>query len=565
MPFGSEAIKSKLESMGFEVEIKLGEKADIEAFRDAKKNIYDVVFIHGHGGSDGSINTGEVVPGEFNKSSNPDNESNPVGRGSTHNTNIIWKAVNASFWKGADFSGRLFYSNACSTFSKGSKLVTTLKEGKVSAAFGYRRGAYVPHSLKLALDIFSLAAESDKSILDAALSATELHSIFDAPGTYSRDNKTGLRFVFTPDDPDDPNNAPDFLLVCSNKPPKVSIATPLNNEKFQEGTAVIFQGLAEDSDGSIVSYEWDFEGDGSYLKQAPDTAHTYTKKGEYTISLRVTDNQASINTASVKIEIIGEEAVVDQNKAPSTPSISGPPTAKINELFSVNITRGKDPAGDGDDDEVNVSCTAEGSNRTSPFELGFKAGGTTETLGFSYSATGPKEIKCSSIDATGLSSPVALYSVEIKRPAPTSPPSTVDPPQSAQSGPPTKTPPLISPNGKVNTAKPTFTWEPVENATWYGITIGGDYSVSKDKTYYQNKFSAVDVGCANGESSCSWTLDQDIKDIKSISGTSLPTGCSFDSSGKSWCRYWWQVIAGNAAGWGDWGGSDAYYKVEVPE
>lgn len=45
-----------------------------------------------------------------------------------------------------------------------------------------------------------------------------------------------------------------------------------------------------DPDGSIVSYQWDF-GDGyGTTSSSPYTSHTYSADGEYTVILRVTDN-----------------------------------------------------------------------------------------------------------------------------------------------------------------------------------------------------------------------------------------------------------------------------------
>ncbi len=73
--------------------------------------------------------------------------------------------------------------------------------------------------------------------------------------------------------PNDPPTAVGSFLPTSGEAPLV----------------VFFNGSAStDSDGSIVSYEWDF-GDGSSGSGAT-TSHTYTQAGTYTASLTVTDN-----------------------------------------------------------------------------------------------------------------------------------------------------------------------------------------------------------------------------------------------------------------------------------
>ncbi len=59
------------------------------------------------------------------------------------------------------------------------------------------------------------------------------------------------------------------------------------------GQGVVFNGSGNDSDGVIVLYEWDFDGDGAYDWQDPNTAfaiHAYQNPGTYNACLRVTDN-----------------------------------------------------------------------------------------------------------------------------------------------------------------------------------------------------------------------------------------------------------------------------------
>ena len=57
---------------------------------------------------------------------------------------------------------------------------------------------------------------------------------------------------------------------------------------------VTFTGTGTDSDGQIVKYEWDFEGDGIYDFSSAETGvttHAYTVPGVYTPVFRVTDNE----------------------------------------------------------------------------------------------------------------------------------------------------------------------------------------------------------------------------------------------------------------------------------
>jgi PKD repeat protein len=66
---------------------------------------------------------------------------------------------------------------------------------------------------------------------------------------------------------------------------------------------VTFSGSVSDLD-TIVNYEWDFDGDGTFdfgPYESADTAHVYTRPGSYTAVLRVTNDKGLTDTASVDI------------------------------------------------------------------------------------------------------------------------------------------------------------------------------------------------------------------------------------------------------------------------
>jgi len=104
------------------------------------------------------------------------------------------------------------------------------------------------------------------------------------------------------------NSYGSLLLVNSppgNAPPVASLsATPTT------GTApldVNFDASASfDPDGSIVNYEWDWEGDGIYDASTgtnPLAAHTYTVANVYGATVRVTDDFGDNATDSVVITV----------------------------------------------------------------------------------------------------------------------------------------------------------------------------------------------------------------------------------------------------------------------
>lgn len=85
-----------------------------------------------------------------------------------------------------------------------------------------------------------------------------------------------------------------------NQPPVAVInATPQQGE-----TPLVVSFSAEssyDSDGSIVSYAWDFGDTWSDTGEAP--AHTYTFPGTYTVTLTVTDDKGEVAHATLTITV----------------------------------------------------------------------------------------------------------------------------------------------------------------------------------------------------------------------------------------------------------------------
>ena len=60
-----------------------------------------------------------------------------------------------------------------------------------------------------------------------------------------------------------------------------------------------------DPEGNITSYQWDWDGDGYYdtITTNPVTSHVYGSTGNYSVTLRVVDNQSNDNTTTKVIEI----------------------------------------------------------------------------------------------------------------------------------------------------------------------------------------------------------------------------------------------------------------------
>ncbi|MFX0199392.1 MAG: PKD domain-containing protein [Candidatus Hodarchaeota archaeon] len=78
--------------------------------------------------------------------------------------------------------------------------------------------------------------------------------------------------------------------------------------------AVNFTGSATDSDGTVVSYAWDF-GDGSKSNEQKPI-HTYNSVGTFKVTLTVTDNKGDCGRASTNISVTAKS----DNTPPESPA-----------------------------------------------------------------------------------------------------------------------------------------------------------------------------------------------------------------------------------------------------
>lgn len=92
--------------------------------------------------------------------------------------------------------------------------------------------------------------------------------------------------------------------LTGNDPPvaDLSPATASGNAPY---TASFDAGGSSDSDGGIVLYEWDFDGDGNYDGYGADATidHVYAIAGSYTAKLRVTDDVGAQDTDTASVDV----------------------------------------------------------------------------------------------------------------------------------------------------------------------------------------------------------------------------------------------------------------------
>ena len=110
--------------------------------------------------------------------------------------------------------------------------------------------------------------------------------------------------TLTVTDNDGYNDSVYAVTVVINREPTASFtATP---ETVETGEPITFNASASyDPDGSIVSYQWDF-GDGN-TSTGVTANHAYAEAGNYTVTLTVIDDDGTVVTASVYLQIVKSE------------------------------------------------------------------------------------------------------------------------------------------------------------------------------------------------------------------------------------------------------------------
>jgi large repetitive protein len=104
-----------------------------------------------------------------------------------------------------------------------------------------------------------------------------------------------------------------YVKEAANIPPSADFTW--SPQKPYVNDAVTFTSTSTDSDGSIVIEEWDFGNDGVYEKEGRTVQHSFSESGNYTVRLKVTDDDGAVDTISKVIEVISRP-LPPANKAP---------------------------------------------------------------------------------------------------------------------------------------------------------------------------------------------------------------------------------------------------------
>lgn len=114
------------------------------------------------------------------------------------------------------------------------------------------------------------------------------------------------------------------LLIAGNSRP---VAEAFANPSYgQAPLEVSFEGFAEDDDGTIALYAWDFDGDGNYdydhSTNPNPPPHTYSATGLYNAKFRVTDNEGAWDVDTVSVQVLPDP----DNQMPVIEEITAEPS-----------------------------------------------------------------------------------------------------------------------------------------------------------------------------------------------------------------------------------------------
>jgi outer membrane protein assembly factor BamB/chitodextrinase len=150
------------------------------------------------------------------------------------------------------------------------------------------------------------------------------------------------------------------------------------------GEDVNFDASSSSDDNSIATYEWDLNDDGSYDVAGQSPTNTFGSAGDYTVTLRVTDNQGKSDSVSKTI------SVINGNSPPKASFYTSPGAPLV-------------------DEEVTLDASgSSGDNGIATYEWDLNDNGTFSTTGqtttVSFDSTGEYTITLRVTDTEGATS-----------------------------------------------------------------------------------------------------------------------------------------------------------------
>ena len=180
-----------------------------------------------------------------------------------------------------------------------------------------------------------------------------------------------------------PSPGPSPGPSSTNTPPTADIGGPYQGVPNEEIT--LDASSSTDPDGTITSYEWDLNNDGQYDDATGvTTTYTWNTPGEYTIKLKVTDNDGATDTDTTTVTIL------KQNNPPTNLVVTGETNGKTNTTYTYTFT-----ATDPDNDTMTYNIDWDDGTNTSAENL---ANSTTYETNHSWNTYGIYKITFTATD-----------------------------------------------------------------------------------------------------------------------------------------------------------------------
>ncbi|MEW5760135.1 MAG: PQQ-binding-like beta-propeller repeat protein [Candidatus Thermoplasmatota archaeon] len=129
--------------------------------------------------------------------------------------------------------------------------------------------------------------------------------VFKVPSSYLEKNDL-WKCIVTPNDGTDDGEQSEANITISNAPPKAFAGLDMVVGLREN---ITLNGSGIDTDGIILIYEWDFDGDGiiDLTSKRGDVNYSYNAPGIYKAILTVTDDNGAKANSSVRITVINKE------------------------------------------------------------------------------------------------------------------------------------------------------------------------------------------------------------------------------------------------------------------
>ncbi|MCH8937672.1 MAG: PKD domain-containing protein, partial [Gemmatimonadetes bacterium] len=116
-----------------------------------------------------------------------------------------------------------------------------------------------------------------------------------------------------------------YTVTVSNVAPTAVAGGPYSGD---EGSPISFSGSATDPGADALTFEWDFDYDGvTFIANGGGASpqHTYLQDGEFTVALRVSDDDGGVSgVATAPVTIKDTDPMADFSFSPAAPTIGDP-------------------------------------------------------------------------------------------------------------------------------------------------------------------------------------------------------------------------------------------------